>query len=81
MHKTRAVSVGGVLRGYFKALESEPEDLIGSDDEAEKSDDDTVVTFQWNTRIKKYILIRTYSSGNLVITDELQSQTNFQDTG
>lgn len=58
MHKTRSVSVGGVLRVYFKALEEEPEDLIGSDDESEKSTDDTVMTFQWNTRIKKYILIR-----------------------
>ncbi|GFE72304.1 protein rep [Chroococcus sp. FPU101] len=62
MHKTRAVSVGGVLRGYFKALEEEPEDLIGKDDESEKADDDdTVMTFRWNTRIKKYILVRITS--------------------
>lgn len=59
VHKTRAVSVGGVLRGYFKALEEEPEDLIGKDeDDPESADNVTVMTFKWNTRIKKYILVR-----------------------
>jgi hypothetical protein len=46
MHKTRSVSVGGVLRGYFKALEEEPEDLIGESNETEKSDEDIMVVIK-----------------------------------
>jgi plasmid rolling circle replication initiator protein Rep len=58
MHKTRGVSVGGVLRGYFKDLEKEPEDLIGSDGEG--SEADKCLQFRWNPRIKKYFLISEY---------------------
>ena len=55
MHKTRAVSVGGVLRGYFSDLEKEPEDLIGKDDEDDDLDEGHLY-FGWNCPKKKYIL-------------------------
>ena len=53
-HKTRCVSVGGVFRKYFKALEQEPEDLIGDDDEDQDTDD--VIFFKWDYRRGDYIL-------------------------
>lgn len=61
VHRTRAVAVGGVLRDYFKTLEEEPEDLIGKSDDPEPTEDGTVMTFRWNTRIKKYLLVRVTS--------------------
>jgi plasmid rolling circle replication initiator protein Rep len=33
LHKTRAISSGGILKEYLKELENEPEDLIGEDGE------------------------------------------------
>lgn len=80
MHGTRAVSVGGVLRGYFKALEEEPEDLIGKDKDSDPADDDAVITFRWNTRIKRYLLIRIISCNTAV--DHISQQDNqYKDTG
>lgn len=54
MHKLRAVSVGGVLRGYMKKLEEEPEDLIGRDEEEDV--DEGHLWFGWRTQSKKYKL-------------------------
>ena len=56
MHKTRAVSVGGVLRGYFSQLEREPEDLIGKDDENDDLDEGHLY-FGWKRREKKYQMV------------------------
>jgi plasmid rolling circle replication initiator protein Rep len=52
LHKTRAISSGGVLKEYLKELENEPEDLIGSDDEG----DDTLshLYFQWMQHYQQY---------------------------
>lgn len=55
MHKTRAVAVGGVLRGYFRELEEEPEDLIGSDNLAEP--DEGRLYFGWKKEKRKYKLV------------------------
>ena len=55
LHKTRAVAVGGVLRGYMKELECEPEDLIGNTDEDEV--DEGHLYFGWKRKQKKYKLI------------------------
>lgn len=55
LHKTRAVSVGGVLRDYFKALEEEPEDLIGTD-ETDTVLDEGHLYFEWKKQLKKYKL-------------------------
>lgn len=52
LHKMRAISVGGVLKEYLKALEEEPEDLIGDDDE--DSLDEGHLYFGWKKREKKY---------------------------
>lgn len=52
LHKTRAVSVGGVLRNYLS--ESEPEDLIGEDG-TELIDKNDSVWFGWRDLVKRYI--------------------------
>ncbi len=52
LHKTRAVAVGGVLRGYMKELECEPEDLIGNTNEGEV--DEGHLYFGWKRKQKKY---------------------------
>lgn len=54
VHGTRAVSVGGVLREYFRELEQEPEDLIGSDEENEL--DEGHLIFVWHWQYKRYCL-------------------------
>ncbi len=55
LHKTRAVAVGGVLRGYMKALEEEPEDLVGKDDE--DTPDEGHLYFGWKQKQRKYRLV------------------------
>lgn len=54
MHKMRCVAVGGVLKDYLKALEEEPEDLIGQGDEDEI--DEGHLYFDWKQRERKYRL-------------------------
>ena len=57
MHKLRCISTGGVLKDYLRALEEEPEDLIGKDDEDTTiEDDDLKLYFQWRRKEKKYKL-------------------------
>jgi plasmid rolling circle replication initiator protein Rep len=55
LHKTRCVSVGGVLRKYMKNLGEEPEDLIGTD-ETEIAAKIAHVYFGWRYDEKKYRL-------------------------
>ena len=55
LHKTRAVAVGGVLRGYMKELECEPEDLVGNTNEGEV--DEGHLYFGWRRKQKKYKLV------------------------
>lgn len=55
LHKTRAVAVGGVLRGYMRDLEEEPEDLIGEDNQGEV--DEGHLYFGWKREQKKYKLV------------------------
>ena len=55
LHKTRAVAVGGVLRKYLKALEEEPEDLIGQDEEV--SIDEGHIYFGWQRPEKLYRMV------------------------
>jgi plasmid rolling circle replication initiator protein Rep len=54
LHKTRAVSVGGVLRDYMRALEEEPEDLIGESEE--DAPDEGHLYFGWKKQVKRYKL-------------------------
>lgn len=56
MHKLRCISTGGVLKDYLQALEAEPEDLIGQDEEESVKPDDPSLYFQWKRREKKYKL-------------------------
>ena len=55
LHKTRCVSVGGVLRDYMKKLGDEPEDLIGTD-ETETAEAIAHLYFGWRYDEKKYRL-------------------------
>lgn len=56
MHNTKAISLGGVLREFFKDLEKEPEDLIGKDNEGEELLDEGHLYFGWKRQEKKYRL-------------------------
>lgn len=54
LHKTRAVSVGGVLKQYLS--EDEPEDLIHSEEIAENETDVEIsIWFGWREMVKKYV--------------------------
>ncbi len=53
LHKTRAVSVGGILRQYIS--EEEPEDLIHLDDEGNVEPDSGVdIWFGWREMVQRY---------------------------
>jgi len=56
LHNTKAVGVGGVLKHYLKALQQEPEDLIGKD-ETETAADEGHLYFEWERKKKKYELL------------------------
>jgi hypothetical protein len=51
----RCVATGGVLKDYLKALEQEPEDLIGEGEDDQP--DEGHLVFSWKQREKKYRLV------------------------
>lgn len=53
LHKTRAVSVGGVLKRYIQ--EEEPEDLIHTEEEDSQSEAEVAVWFGWREMVSRYI--------------------------
>jgi plasmid rolling circle replication initiator protein Rep len=54
LHKTRAVSVGGILRQYIS--EEEPEDLIHAEDEENVEPDSAVdIWFGWREMVQRYV--------------------------
>ena len=55
MHKVRCVVTGGILKQYLKALEKEPEDLIGKNDE--NNLDEGHLYFTWRYKEKKYYMV------------------------
>lgn len=57
MNKMKCVTTGGVLKDYLKELESEPEDLIGKDNEGEELIDEGHLYFGWKRTEKKYRLV------------------------
>ena len=57
MHKMKCVTTGGILKQYLKALEDEPEDLIGKDDEGDQELDEAHLYFGWKYKEKKYRMI------------------------
>ena len=63
VHGTRAVGVGGVLREYFRELEEEPDDLVGYDEQSMEETESPSLYFRWNRAIKKYVMVRSTSSG------------------
>lgn len=50
LHKTRAVSVGGVLKAFIN--EEEPDDLIGGQDES--TEEGLQIWFGWREMVKRY---------------------------
>lgn len=56
MHKMKCVTTGGVLKDYLKALEEEPDDLIGESDQPEGEDEGTLY-FGWKRQSKEYRLV------------------------
>ena len=57
LYKMRSVSVGGLLRGYMKKIEEEPEDLIHGDEiKTESEVDEGHLYFEWKYQEKKYRL-------------------------
>lgn len=58
MHGTRAISIGGIFRDYFKELEEEPEDLIGQDEEADTDEvDEGHLFFSWRKQERLYRML------------------------
>lgn len=53
LHKTRAVSVGGILRQYLS--EDEPEDLINGGKEKSNIKPDTDIAFGWREKQERYV--------------------------
>ena len=62
MHKSRCIAVGGTLRQHFKALEQEPEDLIGQDSEDGTEPNEGTLRFGWRYREKRYRLVQDAGS-------------------
>lgn len=56
LHKMKCVTTGGVLKTYLKALEEEPDDLIGESDETDSNDEGTLY-FGWKRWDKRYKLL------------------------
>lgn len=54
MHQVKCITTGGVLKQYLRELESEPEDLIGEDGEAD--DDWAKLLFAWWKNQRQYRL-------------------------
>lgn len=55
LHKTRAISVGGLLKDYLK--EDEPEDFINTDEDDEtlsEVDESLLIWFGWREQVKRY---------------------------
>jgi plasmid rolling circle replication initiator protein Rep len=56
LHRTKAVSVGGVLRDYLRELEQDPEDLIGESDDPDAVEEGSLY-FGWRCQEKRYRMI------------------------
>jgi plasmid rolling circle replication initiator protein Rep len=53
----KRITTAGIFRKYLKALESEPDDLIGKDDDEDLSG--PIVTFLWDWDRRDYILVQS----------------------
>jgi hypothetical protein len=56
MNKMRCVATGGVLKQYLKALEQEPDDLIGKGEDEDGEVDEGHLYFAWKQYEKRYKL-------------------------
>ena len=53
---TKAISIGGIFKDYFRELEQEPEDLIGKDDDETTKSDEAHLLFEWIRQRRQYRL-------------------------
>jgi hypothetical protein len=55
LHKTRSISLGGIIKEYLS--EDEPEDLINADleDHTDLEDEDYNLIFEWADIVRKYV--------------------------
>ncbi len=53
LHKTRAVSVGGLLKAYIS--DDEPEDLISGDEAESLAESEVSLWFGWREMVKRYV--------------------------
>jgi hypothetical protein len=55
LHKTRSISLGGIIKEYLS--EDEPEDLINADleDYTDLEDEDYNLIFEWADIVRKYV--------------------------
>jgi hypothetical protein len=53
LHKTRAVSVGGVFKNFLS--EEEPEDLIHTDENSDEPTPDNSLWFSWREMLQRYL--------------------------
>ena len=58
LHKTRAVAVGGNLRGYLSKSEPEDDELINPDGESEVSEPELRLWYGWREMIKRYARVQ-----------------------
>jgi hypothetical protein len=56
MHKMRCVATGGVLKQFLRELEDEPEDLVGTGEDA-IDEDEFNLFFNWVRGNNRYRLV------------------------
>ena len=56
MYGTKSISLGGVLREFFRDLEKDPDDLIGKDSADDSQVDEGHLYFSWKRKEKRYKL-------------------------
>ena len=69
LHKTRSISLGGIIKEYLS--EDEPEDLINADleDHTDLEDEDYNLIFEWADIVRKYV----YKDCKPVVNKQLTS--------
>ncbi len=55
LHKTRLVSIGGILRDYFASVEEDDTDLVGQDEDDNNALSKETFSFSWDSSHEQYI--------------------------
>lgn len=57
LHKTRGISVGGILREYMQELEGISQELVNETEQAQKNEEESLC-FTWQKRMEKYTYLQ-----------------------